>query len=106
MGTVYRARDHKHGRLVALKVVSPEAVSGIGVDQFLKEIRYTARLEHHHVLGLHDSGQAAGTPFCVMPYIRDGSLRARLNRTRGYLDNITPAISNTHPMSRRPFICL
>jgi transcriptional regulator with XRE-family HTH domain len=82
MGTVYLARDVKHGRLVAVKVVSPEAVSGIGADQFLKEIRYTARLEHHHILGLHDSGQAAGYPFYVMPYIRGGSLRERLNRDR------------------------
>ncbi|MEJ2239475.1 MAG: protein kinase, partial [Gemmatimonadales bacterium] len=80
MGTVYLARDVKHGRLVAVKVVSPEAVSGIGADQFLKEIRYTARLEHHHILGLHDSGQAAGYPFYVMPYIRGGSLRERLVR--------------------------
>ncbi len=82
MGTVYLARDVKHGRLVAVKVVSPEAVSGIGADQFLKEIRYTARLEHHHILGLHDSGQAAGYPFYVMPYIRGGSLRERLERDR------------------------
>jgi predicted permease len=82
MGTVYLARDVKHGRLVAVKVVSLEAVSGIGADQFLKEIRYTARLEHHHILGLHDSGQAAGYPFYVMPYIRGGSLRDRLDRDR------------------------
>jgi transcriptional regulator with XRE-family HTH domain len=82
MGTVYLARDVKHGRLVAVKVVSPEAVSGIGVAQFLREIRYTARLEHHHILPLHDSGHAAGHPFYVMPYIRGGSLRDRLNRDR------------------------
>ncbi|UCG88531.1 MAG: protein kinase, partial [Gemmatimonadota bacterium] len=82
MGSVYLARDVKHGRLVALKVVTPEAVSGIGVEQFLKEIRYTARLEHHHILPLYDSGQAAGYPFYVMPYIRDGSLRDRLDRDK------------------------
>ncbi|UCD23979.1 MAG: ABC transporter permease, partial [Gemmatimonadota bacterium] len=80
MGTVYLARDLKHGRLVAIKVIAPEAVSGIGADQFLKEIRYTAQLEHHHILPLYDSGQAAGYPFYVMPYIRDGSLRDRLSR--------------------------
>ncbi len=81
MGTVSLARDVKHGRLVAVKVVSPAAVSGIGAEQFLKEIRYTARLEHHHILPLHDSGHAAGHPFYVMPYIRGGSLRDRLNRS-------------------------
>ncbi|MHC4984501.1 MAG: protein kinase domain-containing protein, partial [Planctomycetota bacterium] len=75
MGTVYLARDVKHGRQVAIKVVSPEAVSGIGVQQFLKEIRYSARLQHPHMLPLYDSGEAAGYPFYVMPYVRDGSLR-------------------------------
>jgi predicted permease len=80
MGTVYLARDFKLGRVVALKVVSPEAVSGIGVQQFLKEIRYTARLEHHHILPLYDAGEAAGYPYYVMPYVRDGSLRDLLDR--------------------------
>ena len=80
MGTVYLARDVKHGRLVALKVVSSEAVSGIGSEQFLKEIRYTARLQHHHILPVHDSGEAAGQPFYVMPYVRSGSLRDLLER--------------------------
>ncbi len=80
MGTVYLARDVKLGRQVAIKVVSPEAVSGIGIRQFLKEIRNTARLEHHHILPLHDGGEAAGYPYYVMPYIRDGSLRDLLDR--------------------------
>jgi predicted permease len=80
MGTVYLARDVKLGRQVAIKVVSPEAVSGIGIKQFLKEIRNTARLEHHHILPLHDAGEAAGYPYYVMPYIRAGSLRDMLDR--------------------------
>jgi serine/threonine-protein kinase len=80
MGTVYVARDVKLGRLVALKVVSPEAVSGIGIKQFLKEIRYSARLDHHHILPLHDAGEAGGYPYYVMPYVRGGSLRDLLNR--------------------------
>jgi predicted permease len=82
MGTVFVARDVKLGRLVAIKVVSPEAVSGIGVDRFLKEIRYAARLEHPHILPLYDSSQAAGHPYYVMPCIRGGSLRDRLNREK------------------------
>ncbi|MFB3113133.1 MAG: ADOP family duplicated permease [Gemmatimonadales bacterium] len=80
MGTVYLARDVKHGRQVAIKVISPEAVSGVGADQFLKEIRNTARLEHPHILTLFDSGQAAGYPYYVMPYIRGGSLRDLLKK--------------------------
>jgi putative ABC transport system permease protein len=80
MGTVYLARDIKHGRQVAVKVISPEAVSGVGANQFLKEIRYAARLQHPHVLPLLDSGIAAGFPYYVMPRVRDGSLRQRLAR--------------------------
>ena len=78
MGAVYLARDVRHGRVVAVKVISPEAVSGIGITQFLREIATVAQLQHPHILPLHDSGEAAGHPFYVMPYIRGGSLRARL----------------------------
>lgn len=104
MGTVYVARDVKHARLIAIKVVSAEAVSGIGASQFLKEIRYTARMEHHHILPLHDSGEAAGFPFYVMPYIREGSLRDRLTQ-RGALpvdevlriaDGVAQALAHAH----------
>jgi hypothetical protein len=78
MGAVYLARDRRHGRLVAVKVISPEAVTGIGTRRFLREIATVAQLQHPHILPLHDSGEAAGQPFYVMPYIRGGSLRARL----------------------------
>jgi putative ABC transport system permease protein len=78
MGAVYLARDVRHGRTVAVKVISPEAVSGIGITQFLREIATVAHLQHPHILPLFDSGEAAGHPFYVMPYIRGGSLRARL----------------------------
>src|SRR4029079_17193060 len=71
-------RDVRHGRVVPLKVISPEAVSGIGITQFLREIATVAHLQHPHILPLFDSGEAAGHPFYVMPYIRGGSLRARL----------------------------
>ncbi len=80
MGTVYLARDVRLGRSVAIKVVSPEAVSGIGAEQFLKEIRYAARLQHQHILPLHDAGEVAGHPFYVMPFIQEGSLRTRIER--------------------------
>ncbi len=80
MGTVYLARDVKLGRSVAIKVVSPEAVSGIGAEEFLREVAHTTRLQHPHILPIYDAGQAAGSPFYVMPYVRGGSLRDLLQR--------------------------
>ncbi len=74
MGAVYLTRDVKLGRTVAMKVVSPEAVSGIGSEQFLKEIRYSARLQHQNILPVYDADEAAGTAYYVMPYIHSGSL--------------------------------
>jgi transcriptional regulator with XRE-family HTH domain len=78
MGTVYQATDIALGRLVALKVVSAEAAGGVGPDQLLKEIAHVSRLQHPHILPLHDAGLGAGSPFYVMPLVRGGSLGARL----------------------------
>jgi predicted permease len=75
MGTVYLGRDVKLGRIVAVKVISPEVVSGIGTGEFLKEIRLAARLEHPNILTLLDSDEAAGYPYYIMRYVRGGSLR-------------------------------
>ncbi|MGH7695897.1 MAG: protein kinase domain-containing protein, partial [Gemmatimonadaceae bacterium] len=74
MGAVYLARDVRHGRAVAVKVISPEAVSGIGLTQFHREISTIAQLQHQNILPLFDSGDAAGHPFYVMPLVRGGSL--------------------------------
>jgi len=78
MGAVYLARDVRHGRVVAVKVISPEAVSGVGLVQFHREVATVAQLHHQNILPLFDSGDAAGHPFYVMPWVRRGSLRARL----------------------------
>ena len=80
MATVYLARDVKHERLVALKVLRPELAATLGADRFLNEIRIAANLTHPHILPLHDSGEANGFLFYVMPYIEGESLRARLAR--------------------------
>jgi serine/threonine-protein kinase len=82
MATVYLARDLKHERPVALKVLRPEllAVGGAHPERFLREIRYLAGLTHPHILPLHDSGDWQGTPFFVMPFVAGESLRARLDR--------------------------
>ena len=80
MATVYLARDLKHGRAVAIKVLNPEIAAALGPERFLREIEVAARLTHPHILPVHDSGEAAGFLFYVMPYIEGESLRDRLER--------------------------
>src|SRR5689334_8187741 len=80
MAVVYLARDTKHDRPVAVKVLKAEVAAAIGSDRFLAEIRTTARLKHPHILPLFDSGTAAGALFFVMPFVEGESLRARLRR--------------------------
>ncbi len=80
MATVYLADDLKHERKVALKVLKPELAAVVGADRFLAEIKVTANLQHPHILPLHDSGEADGFLFYVMPYLEGESLRDRLWR--------------------------
>jgi serine/threonine protein kinase len=82
MATVYLARDLKHHRQVALKVLRPELAAVIGVKRFLQEIETTANLQHPHILPLHDSGEVGGTAYYVMPYVEGESLRDRLRRDK------------------------
>jgi serine/threonine-protein kinase len=82
MATVYLADDLRHERKVALKVLRPELAVIVGADRFLAEIKTTASLQHPHVLPLHDSGEADGFLFYVMPYVEGESLRERLDRER------------------------
>jgi hypothetical protein len=78
MATVYLARDLKHERTVAVKVLRPELAAALGADRFLREIRITAKLNHPHILPLLDSGHADGLLYYVMPYVAGGSLRRHL----------------------------
>jgi len=80
MATVYLARDLRHERDVALKVLRPELAAVIGAERFLAEIRTTANLQHPHILPLFDSGEADSFLFYVMPYVEGESLRDRLDR--------------------------
>lgn len=80
MATVYLAHDRKHERPVALKVLRPELAAVIGAERFLTEIKVTANLQHPHILPLHDSGEAGGFLYYVMPFIEGESLRDRLTR--------------------------
>ncbi|HEY0777963.1 MAG TPA: serine/threonine-protein kinase, partial [Gemmatirosa sp.] len=82
MATVYLARDRRHDRLVALKVLDRALGASMSGERFLREIRLTAAFAHPHILPLHDSGTAAGVPYYVMPYVEGETLRERLARER------------------------
>jgi eukaryotic-like serine/threonine-protein kinase len=78
MATVWLARDPRHDRRVAIKVLRPELAAVVGADRFLKEIRTTANLQHPHILPLHDSGEANGVVYYVMPFVEGETVRDRL----------------------------
>src|SRR2546422_386579 len=82
MATVYLAADRKHRRDVALKVLLPGLAAFLGAERFLREIQTAARLTHPHILALHDSGEAGGFLYYVMPYVEGASLRQRLQDAR------------------------
>ncbi len=80
MATVYLARDVRHGRPVAVKVLHPELGLSLGPERFLREIQIAARLQHPHIVPLYDSGQAGDLLYYVMPFVEGESLRQRLQR--------------------------
>jgi TolB-like protein/Tfp pilus assembly protein PilF/predicted Ser/Thr protein kinase len=90
MATVFLAQDLRHGRPVALKVLHPELAASLGPERFQREIRVAARLQHPHILTVHDSGVvdpipgSGGTPayWFTMPFVEGESLRSRLDRER------------------------
>ncbi len=82
MATVHLALDVRHNRHVAVKVLKPELAASLGADRFLKEIEIAARLTHPHIVPLHDSGEAAGFLYYVMPFIDGESLRTRMLREK------------------------
>jgi serine/threonine protein kinase/tetratricopeptide (TPR) repeat protein len=87
MATIYLARDLRHHRPVAVKVLRPELTAALGADRFLREIEIAARMQHPHILPLFDSGRSSLSEqpgpdrlWYVMPYVDGESLRARLAR--------------------------
>ncbi len=82
MATVYLARDVRHKRPVALKVLHPELAAGLGPGRFEREIEFAARLQHPHILTVLDSGETAGQLWFTMPFVEGESLRDRLRRER------------------------
>jgi hypothetical protein len=80
MATVYLAEDLKHHRQVAVKVLRPELAATLGPERFVREIEVAARLQHPHILGVLDSGNAGGFFYYVMPFVAGETLRDRLAR--------------------------
>jgi eukaryotic-like serine/threonine-protein kinase len=80
MATVYLAEDLRHHRKVAVKVLRPELAATLGPERFFREIEVAAQLQHPHILPLHDSGEAGGFLYYVMPFVEGESLRDRLTR--------------------------
>jgi len=78
MATVYLARDLRHGRTVAIKLLQPEITTSLTAERFLREIQITAKLQHPNILGLFDSGAEDGLCYYVMPHVEGESLRDRL----------------------------
>ncbi len=82
MATVYLARDLRHDRPVAVKVLNPELGAVLGVERFLSEIKVTANLQHPNLLPLFDSGEAGGLLYYVMPFVEGETLRNKLEREK------------------------
>lgn len=82
MGIVYLASDQRHHRQVAIKVLRSSLAQHIAAERFLREIDIAARLQHPYIVPLHDSGEAAGLLYYVMPFVDGESLRQRLARER------------------------
>jgi len=97
MATVFRARDLRHDRLVAVKIMHPELALALGRERFLREIRVAAGLQHPNIVAVHDSGEANGVLYYVMPFVEGESLRRRLERdTRLSVDD---ALRITHDIT-------
>lgn len=82
MAVVYLARDLRHERSVAVKVLRPEISAEVGADRFLREIKMAAGLTHNHILPVFDSGESEGLLYYVMPNMEGLSLRHKLERER------------------------
>ena len=82
MATVYRARDPRHDRSVAVKVLNSDVAAALGTERFLQEIKTAASLTHPHIVPVHDSGETGGVLFYVMPHIEGETLRERITREK------------------------
>ena len=103
MSRVFVAHDHRLGRLVAIKVLSPTLAAAVNVERFNREIMLAAGLQHPNIVPVLHAGELAKLPYFVMPYIRGDSLRVRINRgplsvreTVSILKDIARALACAH----------
>ena len=104
MGTVYRAKDVRLGRPVAIKMLHPMLTNELGIARFQSEIRIAAGLHHPNIIGVHDSGEADGRLFYVMDYLGGETLRDRLNREKqlsvedalGIVEQLAAGLQHAH----------
>jgi len=75
MGHVYRARDERLGRRVALKVISDRVASGDASARLVREARAAAALDHPNAVAVFDVGEADGVPYIVMELVEGRTLR-------------------------------
>jgi formylglycine-generating enzyme required for sulfatase activity/predicted esterase len=104
MATVHLARDVRHGRRVAIKVLRPDLAQAVGSERFLREINIAAQLQSPHILPMLESGEADGLLYYVMPYVEGDSLRGRMTKVGAlapseamrWLRDIVEAIAHAH----------
>ena len=104
MAVVFLARDVRHDRRTALKVLRPELSASIGAERFLREIQIEASLHHPHILPLYDSGRVNGTLYYTMPYVEGETLRQRFDeayRVASVFDS-PGGVSQFYPVFLRP----
>ena len=104
MATVHLARDLRHDRLVAIKVLRQQLGSLLGPERFQREIRIAAQLQHPNILPVYDSGAAGDILWFTMPYVEGDTLRRRLQRRGRFsaaeavpvLEDIARALAYAH----------
>jgi serine/threonine protein kinase len=92
--TVFLARDLKHERPVALKVLNVDPTSDTSEIRFIREIRTLARLQHPNILPLHDSGHVEALLYYVSPYVNGETVRSRIDREKQLSVDVTCSIGN------------